>query len=115
MGKRFRIIPFGLWPANWGLEGKRREEAKLEYYWEGEDLAHKKNELLQMLSQDEPVQEKVTEEDGRKQLMDLIDEHVIHETVPVGQKANDVVDIEKKYQLFLKKIQKRALDYHGRL
>lgn len=41
MGKIRRIIPFGFWPANWGLAGKRREIALAEYFWEGEDLAYK--------------------------------------------------------------------------
>jgi hypothetical protein len=38
MGKIRRIIPFGLWPANWGLSGSRRAIAEAEYHWEGEDL-----------------------------------------------------------------------------
>jgi hypothetical protein len=41
VGKIRRIIPFGFWPANWGLEGSRREKAFLEYHWDGEDLAYK--------------------------------------------------------------------------
>lgn len=41
MGKIHRMIPFGVWPANWGLTGKRREEALAEYYYDGEDLARK--------------------------------------------------------------------------
>jgi hypothetical protein len=40
-----RRIPFGLWPANWGLEGKRRELAEAEYYLKGEDLARRKLDL----------------------------------------------------------------------
>lgn len=40
-----RRIPFGLWPANWGLEGKRRELAEAEYYMEGQGLAYRKLEL----------------------------------------------------------------------
>jgi hypothetical protein len=38
MAKIHRIIPFALWPANWGLSGSRRATAEAEYYWEGEDL-----------------------------------------------------------------------------
>ena len=41
MGKIRRIIPFGMWPANWGLSGSRRAKAEAEYYWDGEDLAYK--------------------------------------------------------------------------
>lgn len=38
MAKINRIIPFGLWPANWGMVGTRRAAAEAEYYWDGEDL-----------------------------------------------------------------------------
>jgi hypothetical protein len=38
MAKRKRFIPFGLWPANWGLEGKRKQIALAEYHLDGEDL-----------------------------------------------------------------------------
>jgi len=41
MGKIRRIIPFGFWPSNWGMAGKRREEAEAEYYWSGEDLDYR--------------------------------------------------------------------------
>lgn len=41
MAKVFRLIPFGCWPANWGMTGKRKELAKAEYYWSGEDLERK--------------------------------------------------------------------------
>lgn len=41
MGKIRRIIPFGMWPANWGLSGSRRAKTEAEYYWDGEDLAYK--------------------------------------------------------------------------
>jgi hypothetical protein len=41
MAKIKRIIPFGWWPANWGLTGTRRAVAEAEYYWEGEDLAYR--------------------------------------------------------------------------
>lgn len=42
MSEKRRWIPFSLWPANWGLEGKRRQEQMLRYYnHEGEDLDEK--------------------------------------------------------------------------
>jgi tetratricopeptide (TPR) repeat protein len=77
----------------------------------------KKNEILMLIS---PFENKFeagtekTEEDGRKQLMDLIDEHVHLELAPEPQK-NDSILLENKYQTFLKKIQKRALDYQARI
>ena len=47
MSKRNRIIPFGLWPANWGLEGKRRQEEYLKYHYsEGSELDEKLLDLL---------------------------------------------------------------------
>lgn len=52
MGKIRRIIPFGMWPANWGLSGTRREKALAEYYWEGEDLAYR---LLEIDYPDTPL------------------------------------------------------------
>lgn len=46
MAKLQRIIPFGLWPANWGLAGERLELAKAEYYNTGEELAREKAKIL---------------------------------------------------------------------
>lgn len=40
MAKIKRIIPFGFWPAHWGLSGTLRKIAEAEYYWEGEELAY---------------------------------------------------------------------------
>lgn len=40
MAKISRLFPFGIWPSNWGMAGKRRAEAEAEYYWDGEDLAY---------------------------------------------------------------------------
>lgn len=64
--------------------------------------------------------EDVTEEDGRRHLMSLIDEKIgpieieepIHHDEAAEQRAKEV---EEKLNLFLKKIQKRALDYHNRV
>lgn len=47
MGKIHRTIPFSVWPANWGLTGKRREEALAEYYFDGEDLERKLLDIRQ--------------------------------------------------------------------
>lgn len=33
-----RIIPFGIWPAAWGLKGKSRDRAEAEYYNDGYEL-----------------------------------------------------------------------------
>jgi hypothetical protein len=41
MAKIKRIIPFGFWPAHWGLAGSLRKVAEAEYYWDGEDLAYR--------------------------------------------------------------------------
>lgn len=41
MAKINRIIPFGWWPAHWGLAGTLRKVAEAEYYWEGEELAYR--------------------------------------------------------------------------
>lgn len=38
MAKKKRLIPFAWWPANWGLEGTRREEEYARYYLEGKEL-----------------------------------------------------------------------------
>lgn len=38
MAKIHRFIPFGFWPSNWGLVGKRRQLAEAEYFYDGEDL-----------------------------------------------------------------------------
>lgn len=65
----------------------------------------KKNEIMALISPQEL--QPLTEEDGRKQLMDFIDEHVHIEVAP------DL--LSKKYDTFLKKIQKRALDYQSRI
>jgi len=54
MGKIRHIIPFGFWPSNWGLAGKRRETAIAEYYWEGEDLDYR---LLSIQYDDEESKE----------------------------------------------------------
>jgi hypothetical protein len=45
VGRINRIIPFGLWPANWGLTGKRREELEAEYHYEGVALERKLNKI----------------------------------------------------------------------
>jgi tetratricopeptide (TPR) repeat protein len=77
----------------------------------------KKNEILMLISPYETVahpNNEKTEEDGRKQLMDLIDEHVHLEIAPEPKKS-DSKQLEKKYQTFLRKIQKRALDYQARI
>ena len=88
----------------------------------------KKNEIKNLMSPQnsgysDPLAEseeftlETSEEDGRKELMDLIDERVNIETLPVElatvTKPNTKA-LEKKYQNFLKKIQKRALDYQAR-
>ena len=41
MGKIRRIIPFGFWPAHWGLSGSTRARMHAEYYLDGEDLAYR--------------------------------------------------------------------------
>jgi tetratricopeptide (TPR) repeat protein len=60
--------------------------------------------------------EDTTEEDGRRHLMSLIDEKVgpveIHEE---NQNAEAARIVEEKLMMFLKKIQKRALDYQNRV
>lgn len=40
MGKIRRLIPFGFWPAHWGMSGKLLKTTRAEYYWEGEELAY---------------------------------------------------------------------------
>lgn len=63
--------------------------------------------------------EDVTEEDGRRHLMSLIDEKIgpieVEETaLPIEVKSEEKVRaIEDKLNLFLRKIQKRALDYQN--
>jgi len=62
----------------------------------------------------------VSEEDGRRHLMSLIDEKIgpieIEEsTFENDLPARNVKAVEEKLTLFLKKIQQRALDYQGRV
>lgn len=80
MGKINRIIPFGLWPANWGLTGTRRAELEAEYYYEGTALARKLNRIrndkeskefqLEELKLDF-AEEKITEEERERRALDL--------------------------------------------
>lgn len=60
--------------------------------------------------------EDVSEEDGRRHLMSLIDEKLgpieIEEDT---SRVEKVRELEEKLSLFLRKIQKRALDYQGRV
>jgi tetratricopeptide (TPR) repeat protein len=61
----------------------------------------------------------VTEEDGRKHLMSVFDEQIKpQETIELKKLADDQEKIrvlEEKLSQFLKKIQKRALDYQARV
>ncbi|NOT79483.1 MAG: hypothetical protein HOP07_10870 [Bacteriovoracaceae bacterium] len=70
--------------------------------------------------------EEVSEEDGRKNLMDIFDQQMgtisLPEIVNVSQKSSNKSNaadkarlLEEKLSLFLRKIQKRALDYQERL
>lgn len=45
MAKLNRIIPFCVWPANWGLTGQRKEKALAEYEYEGYELKKKLIEI----------------------------------------------------------------------
>jgi len=54
MAKINRIIPFGWWPANWGMAGTRRKVEEAEYYWDGEDLAYR---LLDINHEDKDTKE----------------------------------------------------------
>lgn len=86
----------------------------------------KKNEIMALISPqemermehiesaDQKGTDENTEEDGRKQLMDFIDEHVHIEAAPIELKQ-DNAQLEEKYTKFLRKIQKRALDYQSRI
>lgn len=57
--------------------------------------------------------EDTTEEDGRRHLMSLIDEKV--GPIEIQQDTEKVKLVEEKLTMFLKKIQKRALDYQNRV
>jgi pentatricopeptide repeat protein len=63
--------------------------------------------------------EEATEEDGRRHLMDLIDEKIGPIELSGFDEGSNRADkarlIEEKLTLFLKKIQKRALDYQSRV
>lgn len=62
------------------------------------------------------VAENISEEEGRRHLMSLIDEQL--GTLEIGQVEPNLDltrQIEEKLSLFLKKIQKRALDYQARV
>lgn len=45
MAKLNRIIPFCVWPANWGLTGQRKEKAIAEYEYDGYELKKKLIEI----------------------------------------------------------------------
>jgi len=65
-------------------------------------------------SESEPVE--VTEEDGRRHLMSLIDEKLGPiEIVEDNSRLIAAQALEEKLSLFLRKIQKRALDYQDRV
>lgn len=60
--------------------------------------------------------EDVSEEDGRRHLMSLIDEKLGPiEIEEETSRVEKVRELEEKLSLFLRKIQKRALDYQGRV
>ncbi|MFA6237343.1 MAG: tetratricopeptide repeat protein [Bacteriovorax sp.] len=61
--------------------------------------------------------DEISEEDGRRRLMSLIDKKLgpLEIELPDESKAETVRLVEKKLSLFLKKIQKRALDYQSRV
>lgn len=47
VAKRNRWVPFSWWPANWGLEGKRRQEEYVKYHYEeGRELDEKLLDIL---------------------------------------------------------------------
>lgn len=75
-------IPFNLLPASWGLKGKSYERAKLEYYYEGEDLERK---LVDLEFEDETEKQKqhiyldekhgkLSKEEFERKLVDLDNE-----------------------------------------
>lgn len=85
----------------------------------GQEIIDDQDESLELL-------EDVSEEDGRKNLMDIFDQQMgtvsLPEIVNVTQKSSkksNAADkaklLEEKLGLFLRKIQKRALDYQERL
>ena len=86
MAKLTRIIPFGMWPANWGLAGERLELARAEYYNTGEDLDRAKAKItkagreldLALVEIDEKFN-KVSPEDAAYRKLDL--EMVDHTTI----------------------------------
>ena len=58
--------------------------------------------------------EDISEEDGRRHLMSLIDKNLGTIEIEEDKSKQDTVrQVEEKLTLFLKKIQKRALDYQG--
>lgn len=83
-------------------------------------------ENIEDLDEKLELSEEVSEEDGRKNLMDIFDQQMgtvsLPENVNVTQKSSkksNAADkaklLEEKLSLFLRKIQKRALDYQERL
>lgn len=95
----------------------------------------KKEVKLDLLVANKPQLEtlkETSEEDGRKNLMDILDQQLGHEEITeaeivASEPVSDEIDekiaqveaqkrkIEEKLSLFLKKIQKRALDYQSRV
>lgn len=91
-----------------------------------EALVEKEADVINLKSHLEPLKE-TSEEDGRKTLMSIFDQQVgqadLREEVAVEKfiieddsaKLEKQRQIEQKLTLFLKKIQKRALDYQSRV
>lgn len=76
MAKIRRIIPFGWWPANWGLTGDRLALARAEYYHTGEDLEREKARIqkpegkerdLELIRIDEKYEKISAEESATRQ------------------------------------------------
>ncbi len=94
-----RIVPFGLWPANWGLNGSRRAKAIAEYTLEGYQLQKRLIEIdIETLGKRKDLLIRLLEVDLE---FEMIDEH----TFEVGKAK---IEIKDKNQLELALVE---LDY----
>lgn len=101
-------IPFSWMPGSWGLRGKTRAIAEAEYYYQGEDLEKRLDEIEDEFSRDEIAKQiravererqagKITDNDAEKQIATLRDEpyvNVIEVDIDPENPARGVMELD---------------------
>jgi hypothetical protein len=85
MSKKKRIVPFSWWPANWGLEGERKELAEAEYYFEGEALERKKIKIRKPEGRDRDLDLLVLDEQYER----ISPEDALYRKLELGHEDHD--------------------------